>query len=632
MRILLSILMLFPLVLMAQPTTQLPSKTIKEIGIKRMTQVRKTWYHYENDLLGDTSQLWEYDAQGNEVYSCSYHELKKYYWHEHFYDDKNRVITDYRYNPEGVRDTESHYNYLENGDYIMQFFRKSNPKRKQYYKYFFDENGNEVKRQEWNQDSAVINTDIKKYNSFNKIVNRVHLSVSKDTVVESRYYYENDSVLVAEDFINKGELSMHKTMEYYPNGLQKVLHNGKQSSWYSFYDENGLYKKSMIVRPIQKDTVYHHYTYYPNGLLKSQNVERANSINRREVLKYEGDKLVEKKIYTGQNTFNALLEYVYFGDTARLQYQTAYFNDEANWARYEKFDDNGMVIAQCNLEVKGKKKSIESLLEGAYFKETYYTYTDRDLLENVYEKANGWPAERAFCPVEDDVRINPWGWDNQKGISSEKEKRDCDTVRIRNYKGGKHYLVSIKFPKNLIRHIYENSSGITDSILDYSKDGILINRMIKNGERKQTFFITKRYEYNQFDSLVRKFKANSRSSYSESLYLDLENKWNGLEKTKTIEYVHPFHSYKTERQKNVTTYSYDGEMVWKTIKDSDGRKQLKKLIYDDRGRLLEESNADRNRSSTSQIRYKYDSRGNVIEKVNEVIHSKSALVYLYDFY
>lgn len=620
-------LLLLPLSVFGQQTVyENPPAFILKHSIKRITQIRNSVYHEKKKVEADSMQMSEFNEKGLEVFSTSYVNNERYFWNKIEYDSQNRVIKTARYNANGFHDA-SEFNYLPNGDYIQKFYRAESPDQFQFYKYFFDAHGNEIRREEWNNDSLVINWDEKTYNEYDRILSRVHQLRKEDTVVYTRYYYKQDTILKRKDFYHKGELTTRINYEFFPDGKEKAMHEDKKNSWYSFYDDQGRLSQQMIVRHPEKDTIYNDFTYDENGLIYSTNNHRKNLPQRREVYTYEAGKERTKTIYTRANTFNALFETVYFGDTALVVYQTPYWKNKAVQAHYKRLDSHGNVVAEVQGKTKGTKQPLYRWMRDAQPVRYHFEYSKTGKVLAKYQVASGWSAEAAFCRSYTDPDIVK-GMNRSQG----KEKyASCDTIKTRKFMGGKHYWVSLNSNPNLTRHIYENKNGVVDSILDINKAGTILNRMVKEDDVYLTYFLTNRYEYNELDSLQKVFKSFGDRYYTSSENMTEEHFWRNGRKVKTEQFMNHWGNH-SSKNKTTITYDYQGTDVLKSTKDPQGKIKEELMKYDENGRLIQIMNLDRTSNGAIQINFTYDTNGNLSERTEVAIMNPVEILFKYDFH
>ena len=599
---------------------------ISKHGIKRITQKVNMVYHQEKKIEADSSQMFEFSTDGIEIFSASYLKNERYYWYKSTLDSENRVVKNERYNTDGLQDV-SEYNYLPNGDYIVRHFRTDDPKRIVFYKYFFDESGNEIRREEWNKDSLIANWDIKTYNENNLIVSSVHQTRMEDTVVNTLYYYKKDSILVRKDFYNKGELSMRTNYGYYPDGREKVTHFGDQSSWFSYYDDQGRLSKQMIIQFPLNDTIYNYFRYDEKGLIQSVLNQRKDMPQRREFFTYENGREVSKTIYTRANTFNALLETVYLGDTALIVYQTPYWEKKVAFAQYKRVDPYGNVLEEIQGNVKGKKQPLSKLMNNAKPIRHHFEMSTTGKILAKYRVEVGWMAESAFCSTYSDrVLMEDFNRPFKKA-----KQASCDTIKTRRHNGGKHYFVSISGHPGLTRHIYKNKSGVVDSILDINKAGVILNRMIKENGQGYTYMLLNRYEYNEMDSLKKVFKCFGSVNYVSTGNMVEEHFWKGARKVKIEKYMNYWGQHGTKNLTTVT-FSYDENHVFRTTRNPQGEITEERLTYDENNRLVEIMGMDRTSNGITQIRFSYDADGNLLERTEIAIMNPVETIYTYDFY
>ncbi|MFK7783927.1 MAG: hypothetical protein AB8B56_02365 [Crocinitomicaceae bacterium] len=599
---------------------------IKKFGIKRMVQMRNTSYHVEQGIEPDSSQMEEFSEEGAKMFSTSYFENERYYWNNITLDGQSRTIRDERFNREGLHGV-SDYNYLPNGDYIVRYYATKNPDRVSLYKYFFDPNGNEVRREEWSKDSSIVNKDIKTYNEHNLILSRVHQRRNEDTVMHSEYHYKKDSILLRKNFYSKGELSMRTKYEYFPDGKEKVVHYGKQSSWHSFYNDLGQLSKQKIIQHDRKDTVENWFKYNEHGLVSVVSNERKDYQQRREVYTYLDGKETTKTIYVRANTLNALLETVYLGDTALVIYQTPYWENRASHAEYKRIDAYGNVLEELKGRVKGKKQALDRWMKDIQPTQYAYTVSKTGKVLEKYARHKGWEAEKCLCPTYTDEVIT-----HLVGRRSEKRKNaSCDTIRTRRYEGGKHYFVSMHGAPNLVRHIYQGKSGEVDSILDINKSGAVINRMIMENGVRISHALINRYEYNELDSIQRVYKCFQTRSYSLSENMTEEYFWEGERKVKAVKFYNNWNQY-SRKDTTTITYEYKDGCVFRTTNDRLGKTSLHRLKYDENNHLTQLRKLDRQSSGNLEVNFTYDQYGNLLERSEVIVARPVETLFRYEFY
>lgn len=586
----------------------------------------KTAYHSEKGIPPDSTRVFEFDRNGLTTYSTGFLENERYFWTEYTYDDQQRILRNERFNEEGMHDY-AQYEYLPNGDYIARSFNIESPNSRGHYKYFLDKNGNEIERQEVRNDSVIINRDLKTYNRKNRIKTRLHLGFHGDTVIFERFTYKHDTLLVRRDFINKEGKGTRTKYDYLPNGSEKAVHYGDQSSWYSFYDENDRLNKLMIVRHDQKDTLFNVYKYNERGVLSAVINLRENMPNRREVFTYENGREKTKELYVRANTFNSLMETEYFGDTAKIVYTTPYWEKGPTWAEYVRFDSLGNTLETFRSEVKGVKRSVKSMRDKASLKQYAYRFSSTGKMLAKYQVVPGWAAESAFCPMYSFADLT-------KGFERRPERKKhytCDTVKVRRHKGGKHYFVSMNGKPNLMRHVYQNKSGEIDSVLDINKSDIVLNRMVKADGAYITYFLKERFEYNDMDSVLKVYNVHGSEYWTTDENPVEEHFWKDDRKIKVEKYKNHWGQY-SPRDTTTILFDYQGRDVFRTTTDPQGRVKEERYRYDEHGRLIQILNLDRRSNGNIQTEFTYDADGNLLERAEVAIMNSMETIVEYEYY
>lgn len=593
----------------------------KSHGIKRIYQLSETWYHQKNNIEGgDTVRVWEYNTIGQLVYDCGFYEYKPYYSNKYYYDSLGRLIESNRYNPKGEKDNISKRYYTGKYNYLAVFIRLSAPDRPNMARYYFDDHGNEIKIEKLNIDSIVLNTDYKYYNNYDKLIRRDYIS-RNDTVVASKYYYKDDSLLIGRDFYSKGKLSSSYKIEYNIVGLKKVTHYGEKSSWYCFYDENGRIKTQRIDDHFKNVSSYTTFLYNAAGLLISTQNKRDNQQYGKDVYHYINGKLSKKEHFAGKS-INTTFYYKYLEDGTEVISQIPYFSESVLVVQYIKRNKYGDIVESFRYRPFGECSLTDTIPIQYKEPHNFYHYNEKGLKTAFYQKKMGWIGNSVFCP-RPYIYGDPYFGRKEKPT---KNKNACDTLKRKNYNGGKLYIIKPKKYDNIIRYSYVNKEGKIDSIIDKYTGDIILNRMIWENGKRVTYFLEETYHYDSNDSLVKLYEAiNNYSGYSMGLEIKEDHQFSSGIKTRSKIYRH--------KEPDIITYSYEKkDTVYRTTKKEDYKQPTyEQLIYKN-GKLMEISGIDKKRSNHKVVTYTYTESGQIKEIKTEYIQSNSATNYVYEYY
>ena len=570
-------------------------------------------------------QMLEFNEKGLEVQRINFSsDNQRYNWEKMEYDSLGRIIKKEHHNTTGLIYVIE-FTYLPNGDCTEVYKFAQNNGQDSFYKHFFDQNGNEILREEYTKESQLLQRELKTYNPFNRILAEVHRHVLGDTVLLNRYYYKRDTVLVRTKTFIYGELQMRAKYTYFPNGKEKLIAYRKHSRKYSSYDEHGRLSQTRSIPEFQNDTIYSDYTYDEKGRIHSKSDYRHDHVQARVVYTYENAKERTKTNYVGQRTVSSVTETVYFGDTAIVIYFQIFPNKKANYAHYKRLDSHGNVLSEVAGDVKGTKQPLNRWMKNLQAFPVHLVLNPRGKVLAKYRIVEGWFAESNICRNYSDTNI-------MKSLSrgnQSVEYPNCKLMNTISHPSGTEYVVSMISATDLTRHIYTNKNGEVDSILDINTAGTVLNRMIQKDGVKLTYSLTDRYEYNELDSLVKTFDREDSFDFGSDEDMIEEQFWENGRKVKIERFRDPWTSYNPDF-KTTVTFEYSENDVLKTTTDPHGKITTERMSYDENGRLTEIM--QKSGGGAVQITFRYDAAGNLLERTETIPMNPSTVEYLYEFW
>lgn len=601
-----------------------PQEYILQHGIKRIVLFPNSFYQQENsNNLVDTSAMFQFNERGLEVYSVNYQNNQRHIWTQNAYDSLDRILSQQLFNTQGYV-YRCDFSYLPNGDYTVNYSPVQNANETSYSKFFFDEHGNEILREDWNWENQLMQKEVKTYNASNRIIRHVYQHGQGNITSYNRYVYKRDTILKRQDCYFSDKLEIRTKYYYFPDGKLKESRRRKQSSSYSIYDDNKRLSQILHVQYGTKDTIYTDYRYNEKGLIHSAINYRQDNLQSREVYTYENGKERTKTTYQIGNLVDRFSETVYYGDTARVIYSTPFWEKRANHANYQQLDSHGNVLWQVYVFVKGTKQPLHRWMKDLTPFYYHFEYSESGKVLAKYQIIDGWEGELQRCRNYSDSTVMKSL--NRANLSV--EYPSCHVIETLPHLDGKHYVVSFNSTPNLMRHIYENKSGAVDSILDVNNAGTVLNRMIQEKGKKVTYFLLDRYEYNELDSLESVFNRLEGDNYARDEDMIEAHFWENGRKMKTEQFKGYLGQYSPTEQKTIT-FDYRGNDVMKTTKDAQGKAVEELMTYDENGRLIQIMKIQSN--AAFQTNFRYDTDGNLLERTEVLLKSPTGTSFVYEF-